>query len=185
MSLPVWYALTKSGRLRKELYGFHCLNSELRVAFVICSGSTEREIVEIEMADFPHHRRKVRAPRVSLWDTASATIQLENGRQLWAKTLRISTTGGLLELAKCLDEGAKVNLTLHLGSRTIRGKAAMLFPMWATPGYLQPFRFTDLRDEECLALDTEIRDLLKQARLFTTGRRGLNVRPPRAFFKSL
>ena len=75
------------------------------------------------MSNFPHLRRKVRAPRVNLWGTASATIQLENGRQLWAKTLRISTTGGLLELANCLDEGVRVNLTVHLGSRTVRGKA--------------------------------------------------------------
>jgi hypothetical protein len=28
-----------------------------------------------------------------------------------------SITGGLLELANCLDEGVTVNLTLHLGSR--------------------------------------------------------------------
>jgi hypothetical protein len=135
------------------------------------------------MADFPHLRRKIRAPRVNLWGTVSATIQLENGRQLWAKTLRISITGGLLELTTCLDEGVTVNLTLHLGSRTVRGKAAMLFPMWATQGYLQPFRFTDLRDEECLALQTEIRELLKQATPFAPGRRGFGFRPPRFFVK--
>jgi len=137
------------------------------------------------MADFPHHRRKIRAPRVSLWETVSATIQLENGRQLWAKTLRISTTGGLLELANCLDEGVNVNLTVHLGSRTVRGKAAMLFPMWATQGYLQPFRFTNLRDEECLALQTEIRELLRESRLAATGRRGLGLIRPRFLPKSL
>ena len=182
--MPVWYALTAKGRLRKELYGFHLLNSDLRTAFVICSGSGLREIVEVVMADFPHQRRKIRAPRVSLWDTVSATIQLENGRQLWAKTLRISTTGGLLELPNCLDEGVTVNLTLHLGSRTVRGKAAMLFPMRATQGYLQPFRFTYLRDEECLVLQTEIRELLRQARLLATGHRGLGLSRHRFFPKS-
>jgi hypothetical protein len=136
------------------------------------------------MADFPHLRRKIRAPRVNLWGTASATIQLENGRHLWAKTLRISITGGLLELANCLDEGVTVNLTLHLGSRTIRGKAAMLFPMSATQGYLQPFRFTDLRDEECRTLDAEIRELLKQNRLSSPGRRGFGFRRSRSFLES-
>lgn len=128
------------------------------------------------MADFPHRRRKVRAPRVNLWGTASANIQLENGRQLWAKTLRISVTGGLLELATCLDEGVKVNLTVHLGSHTVRGKAAMLFPTCATQGYLQPFRFTDLREEECLGLQAEIGDLLKQNRPPAAGRRGFGLR---------
>jgi len=127
------------------------------------------------MTNFPHPRRKVRAPRVNLWGTASATIQLENGRQLWGKTLRISVTGGLLELANCLDEGVRVNLTVHLGSRTVRGKAAMLFPMSATQGYLQPFRFTDLREEECLALQTEIRELLNQAKPLAPGHRGFGL----------
>ncbi|HXM63172.1 MAG TPA: hypothetical protein VN950_20080 [Terriglobales bacterium] len=131
------------------------------------------------MADFPHHRRRIRAPRVNLWGTVSASIQLENGRQCWAKTLRLSTTGGLLELDNCLDEGVTVNLTLHLGSRPVRGKAAMLFPMRATQGYLQPFRFTDLRDEECSTLDAEIRKLLRQARPFAPGRRNFGFRPPR------
>jgi hypothetical protein len=131
------------------------------------------------MADFPHHRRRIRAPRVNLWGTVSASIQLENGRQCWAKTLRLSTTGGLLELDNCLDEGVTVNLTLHLGSRPVRGKAAMLFPMRATQGYLQPFRFTDLRDEECSALDAEIRELLRQARPFALGRRKFGFRPTR------
>jgi len=132
-----------------------------------------REIVEVTMTGFPQPRRKVRAPRVNLVGTVSAAIQLENGRQLWAKTLRISITGGLLELANCLDEGVKVNLTVHLGPRTVRGRAAMLFPTWATQGYLQPFRFTDLRDEDCVALQSEIRELLEQAKPFAGAGRGL------------
>jgi hypothetical protein len=134
------------------------------------------------MANSPRLNRKIRAPRVTLWGTASATIRLENGRELWAKTLRISITGGLLELATYLDEGVIVSLTLHLGARTVRGKAATLFPMLATQGYLQPFRFTDLRDEECRALETEVRELLKQATPLATGRR--SFRPPRFFPES-
>jgi hypothetical protein len=131
------------------------------------------------MADFPHPRRKIRAPRVNLWGTVSATIQLENGRQSWAKTIRLSTTGGLLELANCLDEGVSVNLTLHLDSHSVRGKAAMLFPTRATQGYLQPFRFTDLREEECRALDADIRERLRQSRPLAPGHRIFRFRPPR------
>jgi len=126
------------------------------------------------MANFPQlTRRTLRAPRVNLWGTASASIQLENGRELWAKTLRISITGGLLELATYLDEGVTVKLTLHLGARTVRGKAATLFPMRAAQGFLQPFRFTDLREEECRSLETEIRELLKQTTPFARGRTSL------------
>lgn len=129
------------------------------------------------MTRFPHPRRKIRAPRVNLWGTASATIQLENGRQLWAKMLRVSITGGLLEVANCLDEGVTVGLTVHLNQRTVRGKAAMLFPMWTAQGYSQPFRFTDLREGESLALQSEIAELLKQDREVAAGRRGFAFRP--------
>jgi hypothetical protein len=128
------------------------------------------------MAKFPLLNRKIRAPRVSLWGTASATIRLQNGRELWAKTLRISITGGLFELATYIDEGVTVSLTLHLGARTVRAKAATLFPMWATEGYLQPFRFTDLRDEECRTLETEVQELLKQA---TSAPAHRGIGPPR------
>jgi len=131
------------------------------------------------MGNLPQLRRKVRAPRVNLWENASATIKLENGRELWAKALRISVTGGLLELATCLDEGVTVNLTLHLVTRTVRGKAATLFPTCAMQGYLQPFRFTDLRDEECRALETEIGELLKQATPLP-GRPSFGFRPLRS-----
>ena len=37
-----------------------------------------------------------------------------------------------------------VEFIFHLGETTIREKAQMLFPMWATQGWLQPFRFIDL-----------------------------------------
>jgi len=136
------------------------------------------------MANFPQQRRKLRAPRVNLWGTASATIQLENGRELWAKTLRISITGGLLELASYLDEGVPVKLTLHLGGRTVRGRAATLFPMRANQGFLQPFRFTDLREEDCRTLETEIHELLTQTAPFARGRHGLGFRPPQSFLES-
>jgi len=136
------------------------------------------------MADLPQLSRKIRAPRVNLWGNVSATIQLENGRQVWAKTLRISTTGGLLELPNCIDEGLRVSLTVHMNSRPVRGRAAMLFPTCASQVYLQPFRFTDLRDEESIALQSEIHQLLKQARLSARERRGFGLRPARFFHES-
>ena len=132
------------------------------------------------MPNFPH-RRKVRAPRVNLWGSASATIRLEIGRELWARPLRISITGGLLELTMYLDEGVPVNMTLHLGTRTVRGKAATLFPMRTTEGYQQPFRFTDLRDDDSLALETQIQELMKQSSVSTPVQRGLTLRPRRIY----
>jgi hypothetical protein len=87
-----------------------------------------------------------------------------------------------LELGTYLDERVSVNLTLHLGCRTIRGRAATLFPMSTPQGYLQPFRFIDLRDEERLALEAEIHDLLRQSTLPT--RPGISLRPRQPFLES-
>jgi hypothetical protein len=143
-------------------------------AFVICSGVGACDIVN-PMANFPQPNRKIRAPRVNLWGTASATIQLENGRQFWARALRISTTGGLLEIAKCIDEGLSVSLTVHFGDCTVRGKAGMLFPMRAEQGYQQPFHFTDLRNDQLLTLQAEIAELLKQAK--PSAHRGYAFKP--------
>jgi hypothetical protein len=120
-----------------------------------------------------------------LWGTVSTTIQLPNGRQLWGKTVKISITGGLLELNNCLDERAQVKLTVHLGSRPVRGRAAMLFPTCGRNAYLQPFRFTDLHDEERIALETEVRKLLTHEATPPTRRSGLlGVRPRHPFLES-
>jgi hypothetical protein len=126
-----------------------------------------------------------RAPRVNLRGDTSATVQLQNGRQLRAKMHRLSVTGGLLELTTYLAERVPFGLTLYLNSNTVRGRAETLFPMPATPGYLQPFRFTDLRNEERGRLEKEVGELLKQAIDAPTGGHVLGLKPPRSFLESL
>lgn len=49
-----------------------------------------------------------------------------------------------MHVEKPLDEKLQVELIFHLQGMTIREKAVILFPMWATQGWLQPFRFLDL-----------------------------------------
>ena len=93
-----------------------------------------------------------RAPRVKLAGTILALVQLENGRQIRARLHQLSFIGGLLHLDNPINEGIKVEVIFHIGDSTIRGKAAMLFPMWATQGCLQPFEFIDLREEDRLKL---------------------------------
>ncbi len=126
-----------------------------------------------------------RAPRVNLRGDTSATVQLQNGQQLRAKMHRLSVTGGLLELSTYLAERIPFGLTLYLNSNVVRGRAETLFPMRSTPGYLQPFRFTDLRDEQRGRLEKEIGELLQQAIAATTGSHALGVKPPRSFLESL
>lgn len=87
--------------------------------------------------------------------------RLENGRQLRGKLHQLSTTGGLLQVEKPLDEGIKVEVIFHVGNGTVRSKARMLFPMWATQGYLQPFEFDGLSEAESSALQANLQKLLK------------------------
>lgn len=124
------------------------------------------------MAYSPRMRSATRAPRVSLQGRICVTVQLENGRQLSAKLHQLSVTGGLLELASCLEERSKVSLSLPIGASFVRPNAEMLFPMWSAQGYLQPFRFTRLWAEERQILETEITDLLKQTVARSTVGRG-------------
>lgn len=102
-----------------------------------------------------------RAPRVKLGGTVLFLARLENGRQLRGKLHQLSTTGGLLQLEKPLDEGIKVEVIFHVGNSTVRSKAKVLFPMWATQGYLQPFEFDELSEPERSSLQANLQKLLK------------------------
>ena len=101
-----------------------------------------------------------RAPRVKLAGTILALIRLENGRQIRARLHQLSFTGGLLHLEQPLDEGIKAEVMFHVGGSTIRSKAAMLFPMWATQGCLQPFEFADLGENDRVKLKVDLEKFL-------------------------
>lgn len=128
--------------------------------------------------------RLQRAPRVNLRGTISVLVQLENLRRIPSKLHQLSITGGLLEVASCLDERAKVGLTISLGSNTLHPKAEMLFPMRGAHSYLQPFRFTSLWGEERQILETEITELLKQTMAPAPTSHGPGFRPPRFYLES-
>src|SRR5450432_3575654 len=101
-----------------------------------------------------------RAPRVKLAGTILALVRLENGRQVRARLHQLSFTGGLLHLEEPLDEGIKADVMFHVGGSTIHSKAAMLFPMWATQGCLQPFEFADLGEDDRLKLKADLEKFL-------------------------
>src|SRR5580698_11462196 len=113
------------------------------------------------MARASQQKSGSRAPRVKLGGTVLFLARLENGRQLRGKLHQLSTTGGLLQLEKPLDEGIKVEVIFHVGNSTVRSKAKMLFPMWATQGYLQPFEFDELSESERSCLQANLQKLLK------------------------
>src|SRR5947209_4522013 len=113
------------------------------------------------MTQFPPGFDKDRPGRVKLAGAVLALVQLENGRQVRARMHQLSRNGGILQLSDPLDEAVNVKLLFHVGSTTVHGKAEMMFPMWATSGCLQPFRFTELSDEERSRLDSDLKFFLQ------------------------
>jgi len=84
---------------------------------------------------------------------------LENGRQIRGRLNQLSVNGGLVWLERPLDEGIRVTILFHLGF-SMRCKAQMMFPMWATHGYLQPFRFLELSEVVREGLGRELEELV-------------------------
>jgi hypothetical protein len=99
--------------------------------------------------------------RVKLRGSILTLIRLPNRRQVRGKLHQLSSTGGLVNLDKPLDEKLVVEVIFHLGETTIREKAQMLFPMWATQGWLQPFRFIDLPEASAANLENGLTAFMK------------------------
>lgn len=116
------------------------------------------------MGRITNSRTRSRGTRVKLGGSILAIVLLENGRQLRARVSQLSANGGLLSLTAPLDEGIPVTVLFHLGSTTVRANAHMLFPMWATQGCLQPFRFLRINPEAHRGLVRELEDLARASR---------------------
>ncbi len=101
--------------------------------------------------------------RVKLRGSVLVLVRLPNRRDVRAAFHQLSTSGGVIHLEKPLDEKIEVHLVFHIGQATIRGKAQMLFPMWATQGWMQPFRFVDLSDDSRQSLDANLKSFLGDA----------------------
>lgn len=99
--------------------------------------------------------------RVKLRGSVLALIRLPNQRQVRGKLHQLSTSGGLVHLEAPLDEKLKVEFIFHLGDTTIRQQAEILFPMWATQGWLQPFRFIELPPASKDALHSSLLSLVQ------------------------
>ncbi|HVI10612.1 MAG TPA: hypothetical protein VND65_20150 [Candidatus Binatia bacterium] len=83
-------------------------------------------------------------------------MRLPNRREVRGKLHQLSVTGGLLHVEKPLEEKLKIELVFQIGPTTVHEKVEMLFPMWATQGWLQPFRFLDLPEASRGALETTL-----------------------------
>lgn len=103
--------------------------------------------------------------RVKLRGSVLVLVRLPNRRDVRAAIHQLSTTGGVIHIEKPLDEKLEVELIFHIDQTTVRGKAQMLFPMWATQGWMQPFRFVDLSDESRESLAAGLKSFVSGAAL--------------------
>jgi len=101
--------------------------------------------------------------RVKLRGSVLVLMRLPNKRDVRAAIHQLSVTGGVVHLEKPLDEKLQVEMVFHIGEATVREKAQMLFPMWATQGWMQPFRFIDMSDETRASLDANLKSYLGDA----------------------
>ena len=109
--------------------------------------SQSPESAEVEISSSKAPSLTPRPFRVKLRGSVLALIRLPNRREVRGKLHQLSTSGGLLNVEQPLDEKLQVELIFQFGEATIREKVEMMFPMWATQGWLQPFRFRDLPEE--------------------------------------
>ena len=102
-----------------------------------------------------------RGSRVRLGGSILALVLLENGRQIRGRMNQLSVNGGLVSLEHPLDEGIAVTMVFRIGGTSIRCHAQMLFPMWATQGCLQPFRFVELGEADRASLNRELEAMVR------------------------
>lgn len=107
--------------------------------------------------------------RVKLRGSVLVLLRLPNKRSLRGALHQLSTSGGVIHLEKPLDEKLEVELIFHLREKTIRSKAQLLFPMWATQGWMQPFRFIDLPDASRELLDATLKAFLNSGDVKAAG----------------
>lgn len=98
--------------------------------------------------------------RVKLRGSVLVLLRLPNRRDVRAAIHQLSVTGGVVHLEKPLDEKLEVQVIFHLNGTAIREKAQMLFPMWATQGWMQPFRFMEISDAGREILDANLKSLI-------------------------
>jgi hypothetical protein len=120
---------------------------------------------EVSNVDAPPRKEKEsksteRPFRVKLRGSVLALLRLPNRRDVRSAIHQLSVTGGVVHLEKPLDENLTVEMIFHMGGSTIRAKAQLLFPMWATQGWMQPFRFLELPDESRAKLSEGLTSLV-------------------------
>jgi hypothetical protein len=84
-------------------------------------------------------------------------VKLGEGVRAQARLVVVSSTGGLLQLAKAIAGGDFVEVTFQTPDGNVQGMAEMLDPVRSASGSVfQPFRFVALGDDDHQVLDRMI-----------------------------
>jgi hypothetical protein len=124
------------------------------------AGSDNSEVIP---AGRTSSKRAERPFRVKLRGAVLVLVRLPNKRDIRAAFHQLSVTGGVVHIEKPLDEKLGVEMIFHIGGETIREKAQMLFPMWATQGWMQPFRFVGMSDANRASLDAHLKTFIGES----------------------
>jgi len=104
------------------------------------------------MTHYPQVNSQRRAPRARLDGSVPAVIMLQDGARAKGRLQTVSVTGGLLRLAKSLEQGDFVEIAFQTRSGPVRGMAEMLTATRTRSDFLQAFRFLALADDHHRAL---------------------------------
>jgi hypothetical protein len=99
------------------------------------------------MAYFPQSVPSTRSPRVSLHRPIPVDFRLESG-MIRGDLHVVSATGGRARTSKPLGAGSVVELCMGTKDGPIRGIAEMLKARQMIHGWVQPFRFLALADDD-------------------------------------
>ena len=100
------------------------------------------------MTYFPQPNPAQPAPRLKLDDAIPVAIRVAGTTSVRGKLHELSATGGLLALAKPLNQGEFVELAFPTSNGAVQSMAEILEPkVKSSSGCLQPFRFIALEDE--------------------------------------
>ncbi len=101
------------------------------------------------MTHFPQPNSQHRAPRVQLGESVLALVKLDDGHRAKARLQTVSLTGGLLHMARALEEGDFVEVAFQTQNGPVHGMAEMLHPRQVSAQTIvQAFRFVALDDDD-------------------------------------
>lgn len=100
------------------------------------------------MAHFPQTNSFVRAPRINLRRPISIDFRIDQTNMVRGDLHVVSATGGRAQTARPVPEGCLAELRIGSDAGLIRGIAEMLPGRQTIHGWLQPFRFVALGDED-------------------------------------